>query len=53
MLGKPIEFNLWLAPNIYIDLNIYNTTMIASLTIYIAYLVITSLTPCKKTEQNK
>ncbi|MCC6057158.1 MAG: hypothetical protein LM583_10825, partial [Desulfurococcaceae archaeon] len=24
MLGKPIEFKLWLAPNIYADLNTYN-----------------------------
>jgi len=49
LLGKPIEFKLWLAPNIYADLNIYNTIMIISLSFYILYLVITNLIPCEKT----
>jgi hypothetical protein len=48
MLGKPIEFKLWLAPNIYADLNIYNTIMIISLSFYILYLVITNFISCEK-----
>jgi hypothetical protein len=53
MLGKPIEHMLWLAPNIYIDLNTYNTLMAASLAAYIAYLTTANTTACEKREQNK
>ena len=49
MLGKPINFKLWLAPNIYIDLNIYNTLMASSLAIYLVYLITANLIPCEKT----
>jgi hypothetical protein len=48
MLEKPIEFKLWLAPNIYADLNIYNTIMIISLSFYSIYLVITNFISCEK-----
>jgi hypothetical protein len=48
MLGKPIEFKLWLAPNIYADLNTYNTIMTTALAIYIVYLIFTNLTSCEK-----
>jgi hypothetical protein len=48
MLGKPIEFRLWLAPNIYVDLNLYNMIMMISLSVYITYLVIINLVSCEK-----
>jgi hypothetical protein len=48
MLGRSIEFRLWLAPNIYMDLNIYNTIMLISLFIYMAYLIITNFVSCEK-----
>jgi hypothetical protein len=48
MLGKPIEFKLWLAPNIYVDLNLYNMIMMISLSVYITYLVIINLVSCEK-----
>jgi len=48
MLGKSIEFKLWLAPNIYADLNTYNAIMIASLAIYLLYLIITNFISCEK-----
>jgi hypothetical protein len=48
MLGKPIEFRLWLAPNIYADLDTYNTLMVASLAIYMAYLITINTKPCEK-----
>jgi hypothetical protein len=48
LLGKPIEFKLWLAPNIYTDLNTYNTLMATSLAIYIAYLITINTKPCEK-----
>ena len=48
LLGKPISFKLWLAPNIYADLNIYNVLMITSLTIYTAYLIVTNIVSCEK-----
>jgi hypothetical protein len=47
MLGKPIEFKLWLAPNIYADLDTYNTLMATSLAIYMAYLITINTKPCK------
>jgi hypothetical protein len=49
MLGKTIEFKLWLAPNIYVNLNAYNSLMAISFIIYTAYLVVTNLIPCEKT----
>lgn len=51
MLGKPVEQKLWLAPNIYMDLNTYNTLMIASLTIYVAYLIAANLKSCEEAER--
>ena len=48
MLGKPIEFKLWLAPNIYINIDTYNMLMITSLLIYMTYLIITNLISCEK-----
>ena len=48
MLGKSIEFKLWFAPNIYVDLNTYNAVMIVSLAIYLLYLTITNLMSCEK-----
>jgi hypothetical protein len=48
MLGKTIEFRLWLAPNIYADLNAYNMIMVTAITIYIAYLVTANTKSCKK-----
>jgi len=48
MLGKPVEFRLWLAPNIYADLNIYNIIMASSLAIYLLYLIIANFIPCEK-----
>jgi hypothetical protein len=50
MLGKPIEFKLWLAPNIYADLDTYNTLMAIVLAIYVAHLIIANLKTCEKTE---
>ena len=49
LLGKTIEPKLWLAPNIYVNLNAYNSLIVISFIIYIAYLVVTNLTPCEKT----
>ena len=48
MLGKPIEFKLWLAPNIYTPLPLYNMLMIISLAIYISYLIVINIIPCEK-----
>jgi hypothetical protein len=48
MLGKPIEFKLWLAPNIYVNLNTYNIIMASSLVIYLLYLIITNFISCEK-----
>ena len=49
MLGKPINFKLWLAPNIYINLRTYNALMATSIAIYLTYLVITNIMSCEKT----
>jgi hypothetical protein len=48
MLGKPTEFRLWLAPNIYTNLNTYNMIMAISLATYIAYLTATNIKTCEK-----
>jgi hypothetical protein len=48
LLGKTIEPKLWLAPNIYADLNTYNTIIIILLSVYILYLVITNFISCEK-----
>jgi hypothetical protein len=48
MLGKPIEFKLWLAPNIYVNIDKYNMLMITSLFIYMTYLIVTNLVSCEK-----
>jgi hypothetical protein len=48
MLGKPIEFRLWLAPNIYVNIDKYNVLMITSLLIYMTYLIMTNLISCEK-----
>jgi hypothetical protein len=48
LLGKTIAFKLWLAPNIYVDLNIYNIIMASSLVIYLLYLIITNFISCEK-----
>jgi len=48
MQGKPIEFRLWLAPNIYADLNTYNTIMLISFLVYLLYLIITNFMSCEK-----
>jgi hypothetical protein len=50
LLGKPIEFKMWLAPNIYASLDTYNTLMAIALAIYIAHLIIANLKTCEKTE---
>lgn len=46
LLGKTIELKLWLAPNIYADLNTYNTITIISLIVYLLYLIIANLISC-------
>jgi len=48
LLGKTIEQKLWLAPHIYVDINIYNAIMNASLDIYILFIAITNLKSCEK-----
>jgi hypothetical protein len=48
MLGKPIEFKLWLAPNIYADLSTYNTFMLISFLVYLLYLIIANFMSCEK-----
>jgi hypothetical protein len=48
LLGKTIEFKLWLAPNIYVNIDMYNMLMITSLLIYMTHLIITNLISCEK-----
>ncbi len=42
MLGRTLEHRLWLAPNIYASISLYNTVMVASLVSYLAYLLYTN-----------
>jgi len=46
LLGKTIEKKLWIAPNIYVDLNTYNTIIIISLLVYLLYLITTNIMSC-------
>ena len=50
LLGKPVERVLWLAPNIYVELGLYNVLMTLSFTAYIAYLVYINVESCEVEE---
>jgi len=46
MRGLKIDFRLWLAPNIYADLNTYNAIMVVNLVCYLAMLALFSIRSC-------
>jgi hypothetical protein len=48
MLWEKIGSKLWLAPNIYVNIEAYNTIMAISIAIYIAYLVTINTKTCEK-----
>ncbi|MGC8983532.1 MAG: hypothetical protein ACP5KA_07280 [Desulfurococcaceae archaeon] len=48
MLGREVYDRLWLAPNVYIDLTLYNTVMLFSLASSLAYLVYINICSCEE-----
>lgn len=46
MLGREVGSRLWLAPNIYVDLSLYNTVMLFSLAASLVYLAYVNVCSC-------